>query len=117
MKFEILGKICATEREYEMRLERFRAWVKAHPYAYRSPNLSVPACITYVFADRYEPGESEMMRLLGYTRNDATAEELVDKGMADGTRVLARPVWNERMYPSHALTRDEYLADPVGLNA
>jgi hypothetical protein len=117
MTFEILGKTCATEREYEMRLVRFRDWVQAHPFAYRNRNISVPACITYVFADRYKPGEAEMMRLLGHTRTDMSAQEIAVDRMADGTRVMARRVWNERAYPSKALTRDEYLANPVGCNA
>lgn len=117
MTFEILGKTCVSGREYEMRLVRFRDWVRAHPFAHRNPRISVPACITYVFADRYEPGEAEMMRLLGYTRPDATAQETVAGMLADGTRVLASRPFSERNYPSHALTRDDYLANPVGCNA
>ena len=117
MSYELLGRSCASLDEYEMRLVRFRAWVDAHPYAYRTPNLSIPACITYVYADRYELGESEMRRLLGYTRPDATQAEAMASTIADGTRVLASKPMNERNYPSYALTRDQYLANPVGANA
>ena len=46
MSYESLGKTCASKHEYEMRLERFRAWANAHPFAYRTPNTSIPACIT-----------------------------------------------------------------------
>lgn len=117
MSYELLGKTCASEHEYQIRLARFRAWVKAHPYAHRTPNLSIPACITYVYADRYELGESEMRRLLGFTRPDATQAEAMASTIADGTRVLASKPMNERNYPSYALTRDQYLANPVGANA
>jgi hypothetical protein len=117
MSYELLGKTCASKHEYEMRLERFRAWANAHPFAYRTPNTSIPACITYVYADRYEPAEAEMMRLLGHTRPDATPMEAMSGMVADGTRVLASRPMNERNYPSYALTRDQYLANPVGANA
>ncbi len=117
MSYELLGKFCASLDEYEMRLVRFRAWANAHPYAYRTPNTSIPACITYVYADRYELGESEMRRLLGYTRPDATQAEAMAATIADGTRVLASSPMNERNYPSYGLTRDQYLANRVGANA
>jgi hypothetical protein len=58
-----------------------------------------------------------MMRLLGHTRPDATPMEAMSGMVADGTRVLASRPMNERNYPSYALTRDQYLANPVGANA
>ena len=85
MSYELIGKTCATEREYQVRLARFRAWGKAHPYAHRTPNLSIPACITYVYADRYELGESEMRRLLDFTRPDAKQAEAIARSIDDGT--------------------------------
>ena len=120
--YELLGKSCADEVEYDLRLERFQAWARAHPFAYRTPNLSVPACITYVFADRYEPGEWELLKLLGYDnpqRRLGRVEEFSEDLANEIPQIRdhrARSRWHEEDYPTYALSRQAYLKDPAGVN-
>jgi len=120
--YELLGKSCADSYEYDMRLERFQAWARAHPFAYRTPNLSIPACITYVFADRYEPGEWALLKLLGYSnpnRRLDRGEEFdadLESEIPQIKDVRARERWSERHYSAYALSREEYLKNPVGVN-
>jgi len=120
--YELLGKMCADKYEYDLRLERFEAWVRAHPFAYRTPNLSVPACITYVYADRYDPGEWELLKLLGYSnpnRRLGVGEEFdadLESEIPQIKDVRARERWSERHYSAYAMTRQQYLKAPVGVN-
>ena len=120
--FELLGKACADEEEYDLRLERFQAWARAHPFAYRNPNISKWACITYVFADRYDPGEFELLRLLGYSnplRRLGVGEEFdadLESEIPQIKDIRARARLHERRYSAYAITREAYLKNPVGVN-